>query len=388
MHFRHPLAAVLVLLAVMPALAAVPPDAPLWANREWERIPDPARPGMDQITALLDAFPPRQLGLSVIQSVDPAQGDKLNGQSVMKFSSLARWGWNDYGNFHSPAVTLNGQPVTLGALRALNVLESQGDRIMGDFLWDLLAGDQVCGRLVLRCVIRDGEPTWLYARTFVVGPPGLALTSVTLSSFGGFVSLAPGAEQWVAGATAHGPAPAPGPLSLEEYWFFATHQVRGGEDISRRGSSGVFLPEELKTLEFSGRGTLRLVLPQGARSVGYAVSDLRGDPDAWIAAARADGAARRQRLAEMPWRPDMERELRLLDQEAQPLVAGLETASPVRQAWQEQRDAVAAALQTAAAADLGTEDELAFGLALQHARGVLQNLWKEAVAEFAKAGGD
>ena len=391
MHTRHLGLALFLVALAWPGLAAVPPDAPIWANRVWEPVPSTVggHAGMDTVTAPSFALPTRQGGLAVIQGVDPAHGVRLVGASMVKFHSLARWGWNAYGNLHNAEVVLTGDPpakAMLGALRELNVLESQGDRVMADFVWPLLVEEHPRGLLVMRCVFRAEEPSWLYARTFVAGDPRLTIRSLSLSSFGGSTSLAPGAQQGVFGLSEGGPAPARGPLALDQYWFFAAHQLNAAAAIGSRGSAGIFLPSQLQELSYLGGGSLRLTPTPGAREVSWAISDFHESPEAWIAAARAASAERQKRLAEMAWRPDMARELQLLDADAKPFLRSLEAQSPTRTAWQKERAAVEEAIRAAEGTAVGSEEELVYGAVVQQARLQLKSLWPEAVKELFPTG--
>ncbi|NLO73876.1 MAG: hypothetical protein GX100_07200, partial [candidate division WS1 bacterium] len=93
MSMRHVIPVFLLFTLALPVLAAIPPESPLWAKREWERIPSTTREGMDTVTAVLSAFPPREVGLAVIQDVDPAQNDRLIGAANLRYNGHARWGW-------------------------------------------------------------------------------------------------------------------------------------------------------------------------------------------------------------------------------------------------------------------------------------------------------
>ena len=186
--------------------------------------------------------------------------------------------------------------------------------------------------------------------------------------------------------TTHGPAPKPGPLGLEEYWFFAAHQEHAAAWIGTRASAGVFLPDQLAQLEYRGGGSLRLTATPGARGLSWAISDFNAPPAAWLPATRATNADRQKRLATMQWHPDMARELQLLDADAKPLLAGLDAQSPAVTAWQERRAALGEVVKTAQAAEPGSEEELAYGTALQGARGALEALWPQAVTELLPAG--
>ena len=386
MSMRHVIPVFLLFTLALPALAAIPPESPLWAKREWERIPSTTREGMDTVTAVLSAFPPREVGLAVIQDVDPAQNDRLIGAANLRYNGHARWGWSSVAPDVALGAATPAQKVTQGPLRELNVLESQGERVMADFVWSLLVGEEVRGSFVLRCVFYADEPSWVYVCAFVAGDPNLWISGLRLHSWGGFVRLDPGAEQWTAGLTTHGVAPARGPLPLDEYWFFAAHQAHTEAWLLTRGSAGVFLPDQLEQLEYQGGGSLRLVPVAGSRAVCWTMRDFNEPTEPWLAVARADAPRRQQRLAEMVWRPDMARELQLLDDHARPLLEGLAEQSPTVVAWQKERATVEQAAQAAQGTDPGSPEELAWGTTVQAARLALESLWATAAEEFLPAG--
>jgi len=366
----------------------------IWAVREWERLPfqgDPERTGLDHLTCVFYSFPARVLALAYEQTVDPAQDDapvyKGYGDRFMRFLSLARWGWS-FETFFYPEITLTGPDgrssrLTPGVLRELNLLEAEGRRVMADFVWPLRSGSAEIGYLVLRSVIHAEEPTWLYARTFVAGDPGLALGNLTLGSFGGMAGTPPpGQEQWLANLDGDAPAPARGPLPLDPNWFLAAHKLGWSAFADARGSASIVLPEQLQALNYRGGGSITLVPLPGTRALSFALSDFLGDASEQIARLRQEAPQRQSRLRALDWRPDLLAHLALLDREAEALACLADPAHPLRQRWQQVRTRAEEAIRQAAGREAGAAEELAAASCLQEARLLLHGLWPDVVSAY------
>lgn len=370
---------------------------PIWAARDWQRKKvekDPAREGLERIQAVFHSYPDHVLAISCKQLVDPKNGDALvnkgYGDHQISFHSIGRWGWS-FENFFGPEITItkaDGKtgPVRLGALTSLNILEGKGRRVMGDFRWPLLDDGSKVGSLILRCVTQSGQPTWLYGRAFIIGDPSLSFKRLTLSSFGGAAGTPPpGRQQMLAGLTAHGAAPSPGPLSMDEYWMIAAHNRGWSTQMDNRGSCGVFLKDELNGIDYKGGGSVSL-LPalSSPRALRFAISDFKGDPDEWVPKLRGGAVSARRALEGMDWRPDAAKELAALDDVAAPMLKRLGGDAQIVKSWLERRKLLCELAEAAAAANPGSMDDLALGEALQQARLFLEDdaTWNKAIEEL------
>lgn len=378
-----------------PAARADLPEKFIWAVREWERIPfknDPARTGLEHLTATFYSFPARVLAVAYEQTVDPAHGDapvdQGYGDRFMRFIGVGRWGWS-FETFFVPEVTAKdgSEPVRVGVLRALNTLECEGNRIMADFVWPLLKGGQETGSLVLRCVVHADEPAWLYGRVFLVGGPELVLKQLQLGSFGGSAGAAPpGARQWLAGTTKDEVEPSPGALPLEEYWMLSAHKVGYDAYLERRGSAGIFLPEGLSALNYRGNGSVSLV-PRSdpGRVLCFALSDFAEDAPTWIARLRKEAPARRQRLATLDWQPNASVEVPRIEARGANLVDGLGEPHPLAREWSQRRTRLAERARAAQAAGLGSPEEQQLGQEIQSVRLWIEKGWPPAVTALIES---
>lgn len=395
----------------LPPAEAGGAEAPIWAGREWERIryeAAGAREGLDHITAAFYGMPEKRVGLVYEQTVDPARDDaplvRQHGDSFFRYQGAARWGWK-FNSFHRAMVrflTGEGEGRTVypgvlpshgltdrqkravwhrsgGLLDSLNVLESEGERIVADFVWPLWHGGERRGWLVLRCVIHADEPGWLYGRTFVAGAPELRLDEVYLRSFGGAAGhRPPGARQWIAGISGDRPAPDTwAPLEKEEYWFVAAYK-RGWPPRNERGSTGVFLPEQIHKMQHGRSGGVRLFLPDGAREVSFAIADFRGQRDApvQVERLREEALRRQRRLREVDWRPDLAREFDRLRREASRLEAAVPADEEPLKSWLRRHNRLRAQYESAGDAK---EAQVECGRDLQELRSSLNELWEAGV---------
>ncbi|MCF7855647.1 MAG: hypothetical protein K9N51_12675, partial [Candidatus Pacebacteria bacterium] len=347
----------------------------LFAGREWHRLRSHqvgsrnaihGRENREQIVAIFYAFPDKMVAVQYQQTVIPGTPDtpvwERGGDAQLAYRGRARWGW-DFTNFHHPQIrftTADGDQVEVlpgilaehklneqqaatvaqrshGLLESLNVLQSRGKRVMGDFVWPLVHDGERLGYLVLRVVIFEDEPNWLYGHTFVCGDPRLRLRKLDLSSWGGRAgAVPPGAKQWLAGITSHGPAPRRNSqLPLQEYWVLAAHK-RGWGSYDRRGSTAVFLQEDIDTLRKGAHnGCVSMELGPDARGVRYAISDFRGrqTPGTQIDTLRRQAPARKKRLVELDWQPPWQRELSALLEKANMLARDLPPDTPPLSNW-------------------------------------------------------
>ena len=379
----------------------------IWAMRAWERTPATNDAGIENISALFCSYPAHVLGILCRQTArkiavagqEPAPAWKARDEGSVAYLGLARWGWSS-GNFFGPDIAATrggkGLPVKRGLLRHLNLLESEGERVMADFVWPLLLDDREIGVLVLRCAILAQEPNRLYASVFIVGDPSLALRKLTLDSYGGFPGAVPGGEQWLAGLTTNACAPTKTVvLPLDEYWAFTAHKVGFKVEIENRGAEGIFLRGELKELVYTGGwpGGSVILVPReaGCRALHFALSTFLEPQARRLAAFRAEAPALEQRLATFAWQPDYQAELARLDAVMAPRAADLGAEHPLTRDWRQRRDELVERINRAQAAGAGAAEDLACGQALQAARQFSEDSWPQAVKaciELAKRSAD
>ncbi len=352
---------------------------------------DANRKGLALVSAVFYSYPSRQLAVLSEEMVDPGNANALSDKSRprLRFLSSARWGWSP-DHFFSPTFVLREpetqkeQKVSQGALEAFYLAESEGDRVMADFVWPLLVDGRKHGSLVLRCVIWADEPLCLYARAMLNGDAELEFQQLYLASWAGGTGL-PGNQIWISGATRTSPAPPKGTaLPLDEYWFYAIYgdKLINGE----RGAVGVFAPETLTEIKYPGgwAGAVALMPnKQHAKAMVFALEDMGGKPgqhmDDLVAKSRSAAAARRQRLTTMNWRPDWAAQIRMVESELNTLTEMLGAEDGIEKSLVAEINQ----LKTEVAAvspgiTMGAPAEVAIGLALQRLGKTVCEAWGQA----------
>ncbi len=366
---------------------------------------DANRKGLALVSALFYTYPSRQLAVWSEELVVPGNGNgnantlSDKGRARLRFTSSARWGWSP-DHFFSPTIVLREtetqkeQTATQGALEAFYLVESEGDRVMADFVWPLLVEGRKQGNLVLRCAIWADEPLCLYARAMLTGDAGLEFKQLYLASWAGGTGF-PGNRIWISSAARTAPAPPKGTaLPLDEYWLYAIYgdKLMNGE----RGAVGVFAPETLDEIKYPGgwAGAVALVPnKQNARNMIFALEDMGGKPgqhmDDLVAMSRAAAVARRHRLTSMSWKPDWATQIRMVEAELEELTEILGDEAGIVQRLAEEihhlKTTVAAVTPRTAA---GAATEIAAGLALQRLGETLAEAWVKTAEILATAKGD
>ena len=236
----------------------------------------------------------------------PVMRDIYDRVLGIRFSEAAVWNPN-----HTLGIGFRGRPqaerLTLGPLKQLNMLESRGDRVMFDVIYQVSGEPAI---VVMRGIIYADDPQWLYASLHLIDDRDvpLEIDSVGFSSMGSHGARHRG-DGWshVAGLKTDSPAPDLGaPMDLEEYALTVSYHRDAQGQAMRSGSVLLLLPDEVESLTQSRYSKGSVAAKIGPAShLNFAMSALPESADSSLQKVRDQAKARQYKLSQIHWQPQV-----------------------------------------------------------------------------------